>query len=198
MDASEATSSEASVSEDPACRVACETAIPDPLPCGMRAAIVSACADRCTGVTNIVNPACADCVRGSISYPIPMPDPLECNPPAAWVGVGGKCAITACDTIFPCYSGTCAPLSHCVQPCGPMMGADGICAFAASGTCACQAGLPSTNACASGATCVCPSCGDGEGLCLTPRQRGSVCAPFSIDAANELRRAAARFNCAQP
>jgi hypothetical protein len=182
--------------EDPGCRRACEALIPDPLPCGGRPAVVDDCTSRCSAFANAVTAACADCVRASMSYT--ARDSAECDlgPAAAVVGVTGTCAVTVCDTLYPCYGSktgdTCPAVTHCVQPCGPMQGADGICAFTQSGTCECHLAAILTDECASGATCVCPACGEGEGLCLNAPQQRSVCRNYSDQ---QLAAAVGRFHC---
>jgi hypothetical protein len=178
------------------CRSACEAAVPNPIPCGGRAGVIDDCAQRCGDLVASLSPACAACIIAAISYH--ANDPSECTfgPAQAVVGVNGECAVTACDAVFPCYgtgSGdTCQPVSHCVQPCGPMQGRDGICAFTQSGSCTCHGGSP--GACPTGTTCVCPSCGDGEGLCVTPAQRASVCFP-SYASDTPQAQAQMRFAC---
>jgi hypothetical protein len=188
----------ADAGEDDGCRSACEAAVSDAIPCGDRAMVISDCVQRCGAIVAGVSATCGDCIRSSVSY-TPR-DATECTfgPAVAFVGLTGACALSSCDTILPCYGtgggGTCAPISHCVQPCGPMQGSDGVCAFPQSGTCSCQGGAPTDDACANDAACICPSCGDGEGVCVTPPQKTSLCFP-SYAADSPQAQAQVRFDC---
>jgi hypothetical protein len=183
------------------CRAACEDAVSPDFRCEgldpveVREAILADCNTRCLEWSTMTTERCFECIRESIMPPVQ--DSCRFSTPMVALGVFPECALRACDVIVPCSAGgSCGEESACLLPCGfdGPWERRGLCTFPESGACECSSGAVVSNGCTAGAECLCPTCGEGPGLCVTPAQRRSACFDYEV---SPLREATARFDCGE-
>jgi hypothetical protein len=88
-------------------------------------------------------------------------------------GTGGAACLNGPLTSCPCSAGGCTDpcLTTCTEGGAPT---NGICRDTNNGTCECGVAL-TDNCVKPGTSCVCPSCGDGTGICVTATQKTALC-----------------------